>query len=62
MCELCNDESSSYEVFYNDILGEYYLDVETMQWDDYDDGFLHIKINISYCPYCGRKLDDKRRK
>lgn len=31
MCELCNDESSSYEVFYNDILGEYYLDVETMQ-------------------------------
>ena len=47
---------------HNDILGEYYLDVETMQWDDYDDGFLHIKINISYCPYCGRKLDDKRRK
>lgn len=35
-----------------------YLDVETMEWDDYNDGFIHIRLDINYCPYCGRKLDD----
>lgn len=38
------------------LTNEYYLDIETMTWDSYDDDFFHDKKYINYCPWCGRKL------
>lgn len=32
---------------------QYYLDIETSEWDEYDDG-------INYCPWCGRKLNGRK--
>ena len=61
MCELCNEKSNIRNIFYDDIDKKYYLHLMTMEWDDYDDWPLYIDEEISYCPYCGRKLDDKRR-
>lgn len=62
MCELCNDESNICIIFYNDVDKKYYLRFMTTAWNDYNDKILYINEEISYCPYCGRKLDDKRRK
>lgn len=30
-----------------------------MNWDDYYDETVHIRLDINYCPYCGRKLDEE---
>ena len=55
MCNYCDENSYECEVFRGD--NGYYLDVETSEWDDYYDGFIHIELDINYCPYCGRKLE-----
>ena len=34
------------------------LVVHTSEWDEYDDGFVHQKKYIAYCPWCGRKLGE----
>ena len=60
MCELCNEKSNICNIFYDDIDKKYYLHLMTTEWDEYDDCPLYIDEEISYCPYCGRKLDDKR--
>ena len=36
--------------------GNWFLDAQTSQWDDYEDGFIHEQIPICYCPYTGKKL------
>ena len=55
MCNYCDEDSYECEVFRGD--NGYYLDVETFEWDDYYDENVHIRLDINYCPYCGRKLD-----
>lgn len=56
MCRYCNYESDDNRIFIDPLTNEYYLDIETMVWDSYDDGFFHDKEYINYCPWCGRKL------
>lgn len=56
MCKYCDYESPDNEIFCDPLTNERFLDVETLEWDDYDDDYVHIKLYISYCPYCGEKL------
>jgi hypothetical protein len=46
MCRYCNYESDDNRIFIDPLINEYYLDIETMVCDSYDDGFFMIK-NIS---------------
>lgn len=55
MCKYC-DGGDECCIWVDPLDGEYYLDVETGKWDDYEDGFVHQREYISYCPYCGRRL------
>ena len=57
-CEYCDSESDKCKVFKNPISQEYYLDIETLQWEDEMDDFMHVTEDILYCPYCGRRLND----
>ena len=41
-------------------INQYYLDIETSEWDEYDDGFVHQREYINYCPWCGRKLNGRK--
>ena len=59
MCRYCDYESDDNRIFIDPLTNEYYLDIETSEWDDYDDGFVHQKGYINYCPWCGRKLADE---
>lgn len=56
-CKYCDYESGENEIFIEPLTNEYYLDVETLEWDEYLDDYIHMKVyGIAYCPYCGRKL------
>lgn len=46
MCRYCNYESDDNRIFIDPLTNEYYLDIETMTWDSYDDDFFDGK-NIS---------------
>lgn len=59
MCKYCDYDSDYCEIFQDGTDGAWYLDHETGEWDEYDDGFIHDKIYIGYCPYCGRDLENK---
>lgn len=59
MCEHCNGDSSRRNIFINPLTDEWYIDIETSQWDEYDDDWIHEKEYISYCPYCGRDLYER---
>lgn len=50
MCRYCNYESDDNRIFIDPLTNEYYLDIETMVWDSYDDDFFHDKEYINYCP------------
>lgn len=52
MCDLEEDR-----VFLDSLTNEWYLRLATNEWDKYEDDFVYIKEYISYCPYCGRKLE-----
>ena len=58
MCNRCDYDSPDNQIYINSLTNEYYLDIETSEWDKYDDGFVHQKEYISYCPWCGRKLGE----
>lgn len=55
-CEYCDTNSDHCLVFYEQPTDEWYLDVQTEEWDSYDDDFVHQRVYINYCPYCGRSL------
>ena len=56
MCNRCDYNSPDNKIYVDPLTNEYYLDIETSEWDEYDDGFVHQKEYITYCPWCGRKL------
>lgn len=60
MCNRCDYDSFDNQIYVDPLTNEYYLDIETSEWDEYDDGFVHQKEYISYCPWCGRKLGGKK--
>lgn len=51
----CREERYE-ESLIDPLINEYYLDIETMIWDSYNEDFFHDKEYINYCPWCGRKL------
>ena len=55
MCRCCDYNSSDCAIF-QDMVGEWYLDHQTGEWDIYEDEFVHDKIYINYCPFCGERL------
>ena len=58
MCNRCDYDSPYNQIYVDPLTNEYYLDIETSEWDEYDDGFVHQKIYILHCPWCGRKLGE----
>ena len=58
MCSCCDSNSPDNRIYLDSVMNEYYLDIETSEWDEYDDGFVHQRKYISYCPWCGRKLGE----
>ena len=58
MCEYCDGDSYESCVWVDPLTNEYYLDIETSEWDDYDDGFCSSQRIYKLLPYCGRKLND----
>lgn len=60
MCNRCNYDSPDNQIYVdpltNEQTNEYYLDIETSEWDEYDDGFVYQREYISYCPWRGQKL------
>ena len=55
-CKYCDYNSVYNEIYYDPMSDDYYLDIETSEWDNYDDDYIHQKIYINYCPWCGREL------
>ena len=60
MCNRCDYDSPDNRIYIDPLTNEYYLDIETSEWDEYDDEFVHQREYISYCPYCGRKLRGRK--
>ena len=60
MCKYCDINSNYNEYFIDPLDNQWYQEIETMEWDEYDDGFVHQKKYITYCPWCGRKLGGKK--
>ena len=59
MCKYCDYDSDDNEVFIDPLTNEWYLSVETFEWDDWEDEYIHKKVyGIQYCPYCGRRLNE----
>lgn len=63
MCDYCNYDSSNNRIYIDSLTNDYYMEVETSEWDQYDDGYVRQRIYIDYCPWCcGRKLSNKKRR
>lgn len=58
MCRYCDYDSEDNRIFIDPLDEEYYMDIETSEWDEYDVGYVHQREYISYCPWCGRKLGE----
>ena len=58
MCNYCDENSYECCIYIDPLSNDYYLDIETLEWDYDDDEFVHQKEYINYCPYCGRKLNN----
>ena len=58
MCNRCDYDSLDNQIYVDPLTNEYYLNIETYEWDEYDGGFIHQKEYITYCPWCGRKLGE----
>lgn len=43
MCNRCDYDSPDNRIYVDPLTNEYYLDIETSEWDEYDDGFVHQK-------------------
>ena len=56
MCEYCNPDSPENEIRQDGLTNEWYLNVDTYIYDNYDKEYIYRKVYINYCPYCGRDL------
>lgn len=59
MCKYCDGNSDKCRIRSSPLDNEYYLDIETSEWDEYDDDYVHQREYINYCPFCGRKLSEQ---
>ena len=62
-CSFCNPDHDDYlyaECLCDDGDGGYDIIIETSQWDDYYDQYVvEVLSDVSFCPYCGRKMTIK---
>lgn len=58
MCNRCDYDSPNNRIYVDQLTNEYYFDIETSKLDEYDNGFVHQREYVSYCPWCGRKLGE----
>lgn len=42
--------------YYEPLTDEWYISIQTSEWDEYDDDFVYERFYIEYCPYCGKHL------
>lgn len=49
MCNYCEENSPEYCIYIDPLYNDYYLDIETSEWDEYDDGYVHQREYINYC-------------
>ena len=56
MCKYCNIDSDNCCIYHDEDNNHNFIDIETSQWDEYNDEFFCFREYINYCPYCGRKL------
>lgn len=59
MCKYCDSASNECEIFFEPLTHEYFLDIQTSEWDTYNDDWVYQKEYISYCPWCGRELENR---
>lgn len=59
MCKYCDSASNECEIFFEPLTHEYFLDIQTSEWDTYNDDWVYQKEYISYCPWCGRDLENR---
>lgn len=59
MCKYCDSASNECEIFFEPLTQEYFLDIQTSEWDTYNDDWVYQKEYISYCPWCGRDLENR---
>lgn len=60
MCKYCDGQSEFCEIWVDGLTNESYLEVNTGEYDEIGGELIYVKVyGISYCPYCGRKLDEK---
>lgn len=58
MYNRCDYDSPNNRIYVDPLTNEYYFDIETSKLDEYDNGFVHQREYVSYCPWCGRKLGE----
>ena len=51
MCKYCDSASNECEIFFEPLTQEYFLDIQTSEWDTYNDDWVYQKEYISYCPW-----------
>ena len=59
MCKYCDYDSTDCEIFQDSENKRWYINHQTTSWDDYYDDWIYDHIYINYCPWCGRKLEEK---
>lgn len=60
MCEKCDYSKAECCIYIEPLTKEYYFKHRTDEWDNTDKCFVHERIYISYCPWCGRPLSDNK--
>ena len=60
MCKYCDPHSDDCCIWYEPLTKEWYEDIQTGEWDEREDEYVHQKNYIKYCPYCGRKVDREK--
>lgn len=56
MCKYCDGNSDECRIWIDPLDDEYYLDIETSEYDEYNDDYVYQREYVNYCPFCGRKL------
>lgn len=59
MCKYCDYDSGDNCIYIDPLDRQWYMEIQTSEWSYYDDNFVHQRVYIDYCPWCGRKLKEE---
>lgn len=57
MCNSCDQDTEHCRIYQDDD-NDFYLEIQTFEWDSYNDDWFYERIYITHCPWCGRKLGE----